>query len=156
MGTPCRKYAKPKGQQMSSSKTHGHSSSATWGTWVAFAAIMMMLGGAFSVIAGLAAAFDDEYIGGAVNGDIYLLNTTALGIFWIVVGVIKAWAGFALIQGRDWARFVTIVICSIHAITSLLSLTSQPFLSLVFIVFNVVVLYGVTVRWEDAKIGMGD
>jgi len=141
---------------MSDSGSHTHSSSATWGTWVAFAAILLMLSGVFSVIAGLAAAFEDDYIGGAANGEIFLLNTTALGIFWIVVGVIKAWAGFALIQGREWARVVAIFVCSIHAVLALLSLTSQPFLSIVFIVFNVVVLYGVTVRWEEAKIGMGD
>ncbi len=141
---------------MSETGSSTHSSPATWGTWVAFAAILMMLGGVFSVIAGLAAAFDDDYIGGAANGEIYLLNTTALGIFWIVVGVIKAWAGFALIQGREWARMVTIAVCSIHAVLALLSLTSQPFLSTVFILFNVVVIYGVTVRWEEAKIGMGD
>jgi len=141
---------------MSSSGSGSHSGSAVWGSWVAFAAILMMLGGVFSVIAGLAAAFDDDYIGGTVNGEIYLLNTTALGIFWIVVGVIKAWAGFALIQGREWARMVAIAVCSIHAVLALLSLTSQPFLSTVFIVFNVVVIYGVTVKWEEVKIGMGD
>jgi uncharacterized membrane protein len=141
---------------MNNNDSHGLSGSAAWGSWVAFAAILMMLGGVFSVIAGLAAAFDDDYIGGAANGDIYLLGTTALGIFWIVAGVIKAWAGFALIQGAEWARFVTIALCSFHAVLSLLSLTSQPFLSLVFIAFNVVVLYGVTVRWDEAKIGMGD
>ena len=141
---------------MGNSGSHSHSGSAAWGSWVAFAAIMMMLGGVFSVIAGLAAAFDDDYIGGAVNGDIYLLSTTALGILWIVAGVIKAWAGFALIQGREWARMVTIVVCSFHAVLALLALTSQPFLATVFIVFNVLVIYGVTAKWEEAKIGMGD
>lgn len=141
---------------MSDSGSRTHSGSAVWGSWVAFAAILMMLGGVFSVIAGLAAAFDDDYIGAAVNGEVYLLSTTALGIFWIVVGVIKTWAGFALIQGREWARMVTIAVCSIHAVLALLSLTSQPFLSSVFILFNVVVIYGVTVKWEEAKIGMGD
>jgi hypothetical protein len=143
---------------MSNSETaQRHVKASTWGTWVAFAAVMMMLGGAFSVIAGLAAAFDDDYImRGTGNGEIYLLSTTALGIFWIVLGVIKAWAGFALIQGREWARMVTILICSVHAITNLLSVTSQPFLSLLFIAFNVVVIYAVMVRWDEAKIGMGD
>lgn len=141
---------------MSGSDSSSHSGTAVWGSWVAFAAILLMLGGVFSVIAGLAAAFDDDYVAGTGNGEIYLLNTTALGIFWIVVGVIKAWAGFALIQARDWARMVAILVCSIHAVLALLSLTSQPFLSMVFIVFNVVVIYGVTVKWQEAKIGMGN
>jgi uncharacterized membrane protein len=130
---------------------------STWGTWVAFAAILMMLSGVFSVIAGLAATFDDEYFTlGTANGEIYLLGTTALGIFWIVLGVIKAWAGFALIQGREWARFFTIAICAVHATTNVLTLTAQPFISLLFIAFNLVVIYAVTVRWQEAKIGMGD
>jgi len=142
---------------LSQSHTSNKVKASTWGTWVAFAAILMMLGGVFSVIAGLAAAFDDDYFGrGTANGEIYLLGTTALGIFWIVIGVIKAWAGFALIQGREWARIVTVLICAIHATTNLLTVTAQPFLSLLFIAFNLIVIYAVTVRWEESKIGMGD
>lgn len=140
-----------------SSSTDNKVKPTTWATWVAFAAILMMLGGVFSVIAGLAAAFDDEYFGvGTANGEIYLLGTTALGIFWIVLGVVKAWAGFALIQGREWARLVTVILCAFHATTNVLTITAQPFLSLLFIVFNLVVIYAVTVRWEESKIGMGD
>jgi len=142
---------------LSQSHTSNKVKASTWGTWVAFAAILMMLGGVFSVIAGLAAALDDDYFGrGTANGEIYLLGTTALGIFWIVIGVIKAWAGFALIQGREWARIVTVLICAIHATTNLLTVTAQPFLSLLFIAFNLIVIYAVTVRWEESKIGMGD
>ncbi|MEX0620870.1 MAG: hypothetical protein WD181_04745 [Solirubrobacterales bacterium] len=142
---------------MSESTAPNKVKATTWATWVAFAAIIMMLSGVFSVIAGLAAALDDDYFAtGTANGNIFLLSTTALGIFWIVLGVIKAWAGFALIQGREWARVVTIIICAFHATTNLLTLTAQPFLSLLFIAFNLIVLYAVTVRWEEAKIGMGD
>ena len=34
--------------------------SAAWATWVAFAGVMLMLIGVFSVIAGLAALFEDD------------------------------------------------------------------------------------------------
>lgn len=131
--------------------------SAAWASWVAFAGIMMMLIGVFSVIAGLAAAFDDSYYTGATSGgDIYLLSVTAVGIIWLVVGVIKVWAGYALIQGRTWARLLTIALCFFHAIVDLLTLTTQPILGLVFIAFNIIILYAVTVKWEEAKTGMGD
>jgi uncharacterized membrane protein len=142
---------------MSQSNASNRVKASTWGTWVAFAAILMMLSGVFSVIAGLAATFGDDYFTQTTaDGEILLLGTTALGIFWMVIGVIKAWAGFALIQGAEWARIVTILICAIHATTNLLTVTAQPFLSLLFIAFNLVVIYAVTVRWEEAKIGMGD
>lgn len=131
--------------------------SALWASWVAFAAILMMLTGVFAVIAGLAAVFDDGYLVSSIGGgDIFLLNTTALGIFWIVIGVVKAWAGFALIQGAEWARLLTILICAFHAAIDMLALTQQPFISIVFITFNVLVIYAVTVRWQEAKVGMGD
>ena len=131
--------------------------SAAWASWVAFAGIMLMLIGVFSVIAGLAAAFDDSYFTGVSgDGDIYLLNATAVGIIWMVVGVIKVWAGYALIQGREWARLLAIVLCFFHAIVDLATLTTQPILGLVFIAINVFILYALTVRWQEAKTGMGD
>lgn len=141
--------------ETSGSKVPG--GSAAWASWVAFAGIMMMLVGVFSVIAGLAAAFEDDYfVRGTAGGDVYLLSVQAIGVIWIVVGIVKVWAGYALIQGRTWARLLTIVLCFFHAVIDLTTLTTQPFLALIFIAFNVTILYAVTVRWEDAKIGMGD
>jgi len=141
--------------ESSGSKVPG--GSAAWASWVAFAGIIMMLTGVFSVIAGLSAAFEDDYfVRGVAGGDVYLLSVQAVGVIWMVLGVIKVWAGYALIQGRTWARLLTIVLCFVHAIVDLTTLTTQPFLSLIFIAFNVTILYAVTVRWEDAKVGMGD
>jgi hypothetical protein len=130
--------------------------SAAWASWVAFAGIMLMLIGVFSVIAGLAAVTDDGYIKQTSLNDVYLVSFKALGVFWIALGILKAWAGFALIQGREWARMVTIILVFLSAISHLLDLTSQPYLSLLFIAIDLVILYGVTVRWDVAKIGMGD
>ena len=64
----------------------------------------------------------------------------------MVVGVIKVWAGYALIQGRTWARILTIALCFFHAIIDMVTLTTQPILGLVFIAFNIIILYAVTVK----------
>lgn len=145
------------GMKMESSGSKVPGGSAAWASWVAFAGIMMMLTGVFSVIAGLSAAFEDNYfVRGTAGGDVYLLSVQAVGVIWLVVGIVKVWAGYALIQGRTWARLLTIVLCFFHAVIDMTTLTTQPFLSLVFIAFNITILYAVTVRWEEAKIGMGD
>lgn len=141
--------------ESSGSKVPG--GSAAWASWVAFAGIMMMLVGVFSVIAGLAAAFEDDYfVRGTAGGDVYLLSVQAVGVIWLVIGIVKVWAGYALIQGRTWARLLTIVLCFFHAVVDMVTLTTQPFLSLIFIALNITILYAVTVRWDEAKIGMGD
>lgn len=131
--------------------------SAAWATWVAFAGVMLMLIGVFSVIAGLAAAFEDDYfVRGPFDGEVLVLSTQAIGIIWIALGVLKVLTGYALIQGREWARIVTVILCFFNAVVDLAVLGQQPFLSIVFIALNVTVIYAVTVKWEQAKIGMGD
>ena len=130
--------------------------SGTWATWVAFAAIMMMLGGVFSVIGGFAAAFDDGYYVAASNANIYALSIQAIGVLFIIVGVVKVMAGWALIQGAEWARWVTILLCCFHAVVLMVMIPASPFFATLMIVINLVILYAVTVRWEEASIGMGN
>jgi hypothetical protein len=141
------------------SETSGSSppgGSAAWATWVALAGIIMILVGIFSVIAGLAAAFDDEYITQGASGDVFLVSFQAIGIFWIIIGVIKVMVGWGLIQGREWARIVAVFVIAVHTIADFLTLTSRPALSLTFIVLDLVILYAITVRWHEASIGMGN
>lgn len=131
--------------------------SARWGTWVAFVAVMMVLIGIFSVIAGLAAVTDDGFITrGTGDGSVFLLSTHAIGAIWIAVGVLLGFTGWALIQGREWARVVTVILALLHAVADLLTLNAHPYLSLLFILISVAIIYGVTVKWEQARIGMGD
>lgn len=124
---------------------------------MAFAAVMLMLIGVFTVIAGLAAAFEDDYFMKApFDGQVFVVNTQILGFIWIVLGVVKVMAGYALIQGRTWARVLGIIFVFLNAVSAMAALGQQPFISLLLIALDVTILYALTVRWEAAKIGMGD
>lgn len=142
---------------MSSNRSEGSPGSPVWGTWVAFAAVMLMLIGVFTVIAGLAATFEDDFIMKApFDGKILLVSTQVLGIIWIVLGVLKVMTGYAMIQGRTWARILGIIFVFLNAVTAMAAVGQQPFISLLLIALDVTILYALTVRWEAAKIGMGD
>jgi hypothetical protein len=142
---------------MSSNGSESSPGSPVWGTWVAFAAVMLMLIGVFTVIAGLAAAFEDDYFMKApFDGQVFVVNTQILGFIWIVLGVVKVMAGYALIQGRTWARVLGIIFVFLNAVSAMAALGQQPFISLLLIALDVTILYALTVRWEAAKIGMGD
>ena len=138
------------------SSSNSPAGSGAWATWVAFGAILMMLGGVFAVLGGLAAAFDDSYFVSLQNDNVYAIRIQAVGVISIIVGVIKVWAGYALIQGAEWARWVTVLICAIHAVTSMIALPAQPFFGTLMIVLDLIILYAVTVRWDEAKIGLED
>ena len=75
---------------------------------------------------------------------------------WIVLGIVKVMTGWALIQGRSWARVVGIIFVFLNAVSAMAGLGQQPFLSLLLIALDVTILYALTVRWEAAKVGMGD
>lgn len=142
---------------MSSNGSEGSPGSPVWGTWVAFAAVMLMLIGVFTVIAGLAAAFEDDFIVKApFEGRILVVSTQVLGIIWIVLGIVKVMTGYAMIQGRTWARIFGIIFVFLNAVSAMAALGQQPFISLLLIALDVTILYALTVRWEAAKVGMGD
>lgn len=140
---------------MSEETTHS-GGSGFWATWVAFAAIMMMLTGVFSVIGGIAAAGNDSYFVAASNANVYALSIQAIGVIFILVGIIKVWAGYSLIQGADWARWVTVLICALHAVFLMMMIPANPFFGTILIAINLIILYGVTVKWTEASIGMGN
>lgn len=142
---------------MSSKGSEGSPGSPVWGTWVAFAAVMLMLIGVFTVIAGLAATFEDDYFMKApFDGKVLVVSTQVLGIIWIVLGVLKVMTGYAMIQGRTWARILGIIFVFLNAVAAMAAMGQQPFISLLLIALDVTILYALTVRWEAAKIGMGD
>ena len=142
---------------MSSQGSEGSPGSPVWGTWVAFAAVMLMLIGVFTVIAGLAAAFEDDYfVRAPFEGKLFVVSTQVLGIIWIVLGVVKVMTGYALIQGRSWARILGIIFVFLNAVSAMAALGQQPFISVLLIALDVTILYGLTGRWEAAKVGMGD
>lgn len=76
--------------------------------WTFFAGFMMIMIGAFHVIAGLAGIFEDEFlrvvpaVGTQVQGDVYFLQFDATTWGWIhlIGGIVVALAGFGLFRDR--------------------------------------------------------
>jgi hypothetical protein len=122
----------------------------TWATWVAFAGVMMITLGIFDVLGGFAALFSDDYF--AVREDGLLVeNFKVLGVIHMAFGVLLAAVGWALLSLRPWARFTAIVLVIANAAVHVAFLNAQPIWSLVMIAIDVLVIYALTVRWEDVK-----
>src|SRR3954470_14094711 len=75
-----------------------------WVGWIAFAGTMMVMVGAFHVIQGLVAVFNDEFYLVGKSGLTLHLDYTAWGWTHIIGGIIVVAAGVALFTGRIWAR----------------------------------------------------
>jgi hypothetical protein len=110
---------------------------------LAFAATVMIMIGAFSTIAGLAALLDDNYI---VVSRRYAfdLDVSAWGWIHLVLGIAVTVAGFGLFANRTWAAVVAIVLAGLIAIDYFFFIPYQPVWSLLVIALSVWVIWSVT------------
>jgi hypothetical protein len=110
---------------------------------IAFAASIMIIIGSFSVVAGLAAILDDDYL---VVSRRYAfdLDTTAWGWIHLVLGFAAAAVGFGLFLSRTWAGVVAIVLAGLVAIDYFFFIPYQPLWSLLVIALSVWVIWAVT------------
>ena len=116
-----------------------------WATgFIVFAAVMMMMTGVFQALAGLIAIFENEFYV-ATRNYLFQFDVTAWGWIHLIVGVIVALAGFALLSGATWARVVGITLAVLSAIANFLFIPYYPFWSLLIIALDVFVIWALAV-----------
>jgi hypothetical protein len=120
--------------------------------WIGFAGILMVILGGIDFLQGLIALFEDEYY--VVTGSGFLVvDLTAWGWIMVIWGVLLVLAGLALLAGRSWARWFTIVVVTLNVFAQLgfLGNSQYPLWALTALALNVVVLYALTARWRESE-----
>lgn len=112
------------------------------------AGIFMVMMGVFHAFQGLVALVNDEFY--VTTSDyVFKFDLTTWGWVHLAVGVIVAFAGFALFRGAVWARAVAVVVASISIIASFLWIPYYPVWSVMVIAFGAFVIWAVTVHGRD-------
>ncbi|MDI5978151.1 DUF7144 family membrane protein [Amycolatopsis magusensis] len=114
-----------------------------------FAAAMMVMLGAFTVIEGLAGLLADGFYLVAPEA-VLAFDLTGWGWVHTIVGVLVVGTGLALPSGAVWARVGTVVLLILNAAAQLAFLAVSPLWSLIVIVLCVVVIWAVLVHDEEA------
>jgi hypothetical protein len=120
--------------------------------WIGFAGVLMVILGGIDVFQGLIALFEDEYFVVTQSGFL-VVDLTAWGWIILLWGVLLVLAGLALLAGRGWARWFTIVVVSLNVFAQLgfLGNSQYPLWALTALALNVVVLYALTARWAESR-----
>src|SRR5215204_5664922 len=126
-----------------------------WGSWVAFAGIMLTLIGFFDILQGLTALFNDEYFT-VREGDLLVFDFTAWGWITLLWGILLIAAGLGLLGGRSWARWFAMFAVFVNAIAQIAFLNAFPIWSTIIIALDVFVLFALTARWDEAKAGLAE
>jgi hypothetical protein len=109
--------------------------------WLAFAAAVLVMSGAFKIFDALWAFKYDDEISEGVQTILFEDDLQSWGWVWLVVGVVLFFAGFAVISGAEWARWVGIVAASVAAITFMPWIYYQPFWTMLSVALAILVVY---------------
>jgi hypothetical protein len=113
-----------------------------------FAAVMLMMIGAWQAIQGLVALFNDTFY---VVGQewIFQFDLTTWGWIHLALGALAVVAGYCVLQGAVWARTVGVLVAVGSALINFAWLPYYPLWAIAIITLDVFVIWALTVHGRD-------
>ena len=128
----------------------GRDMSSKWTGWIGFAAIILAMIGAITFFEGLIAIIRDNYYV-VTRQQVFLFDVSTWGWIMLFWGVLLFLAALGLAAKSGWARWFAIVIIILNLLGQLswLGNAQYPLWALLIVTLEVVVLYALTVRWNE-------
>lgn len=105
-----------------------------------FAGLVMIIGGAFQALEGLAAIVNDEWL--VVRPEyIFAFDLTAWGVIHLLIGLALLVIGVSLLRGQTWARVAGMVAAVISAIMNFVFLPFSPLWAILIIAIDMLVIW---------------
>ncbi|MCY4727421.1 hypothetical protein NYO98_14125 [Nocardioides sp. STR2] len=123
--------------------------SPLWTGMLGFASIMLLLLGGFHALGGFIALLENRVYDVNASDLLLFQSYRGWGIAHIAVGVLAFMTGIALFYRKPWSRVATIVLASLSALMNLTFLSASPVWYGLLIVLDILVLYAVTVHFDD-------
>jgi hypothetical protein len=109
---------------------------------VTFAAFMLAIVGGLNVLYGIAATSNSAFFH---DHDAYLFGGLATwGWAWIILGALQLVAVVSIARRHLFGRIVGVATAAANAVLQMLSIAGHPFLSIVLLAIDVMVIYALT------------
>jgi predicted lipid-binding transport protein (Tim44 family) len=123
-----------------------------WIGWIIFAGLMLGMLGAFLLVAGFVALFDEDYFQATGAEPLFLaVDQQTWGWLQLVIGTAAILTAAGLLYGVVLARVIGAGIAVLSAVTNLLAIGAYPVWSVLLIAVNVCVLYAITVHGREMR-----
>jgi hypothetical protein len=110
---------------------------------IVFAGTVMILIGAFQVLAGLVAIIDDDFYVVRANYT-FEIDTSAWGWIHLLLGLVIVVVGASLLARRAWAAVATVIMAGISAVVNFFFIPYYPFWALLVIALDIWVIWAIT------------
>jgi hypothetical protein len=121
-----------------------------WAGWIYFASFMMIFVGVMHAIAGLAALFNDQILVSGTNS-VWLVDVTTWGWAHLLLGLLVAFAGGAVMSGRVWGRTIGVILAGLSAIANFAFIPVYPFWAITVLVIDVVIIFALTAHGNEVR-----
>ena len=121
-----------------------------WTGWIAFAGVMMIIGGGLNLLYGIVAAVNDEWVVWTNRGDVYL-DVSEWGWIHIALGSIVLLSGIGVFTGNVLARIVGVVVASVSLIGNFMFMPAYPLWTLTVITIDALVIWALTAHGREMR-----
>jgi hypothetical protein len=121
-----------------------------WTGWIAFAGILMIIGGFLQGFYGLIAIVNDTWAVWGNSGTVFL-DITQWGWVHLIWGVIMVLAGLGVMSGNFLARTLGVILAAITALVNFAFIPVYPLWSITVVVIAIVVIYALVAHGKDVK-----
>lgn len=120
-----------------------------WVGWIGFASFMLLLGGIFAIVAGIAALFKDTvvYQGAAT----WVLDYSTWGWAHIILGLFAWGAAGSLAAGNLYGRTFAVIIALLSATANMAFVPIYPVWSILIITIDILIIWAVIVHGKEVK-----
>jgi hypothetical protein len=116
--------------------------SAPEGTgWVAFAAILLGLGGTWNVLEGILAIGKSRVYGGVQDSAFVFSDLRTWGWIVALLGALQLVAAFTVVNGSSFGRWFGIASAFVNSIGQLSFVPAYPFWALTMVAIDIVIIY---------------
>jgi hypothetical protein len=122
-----------------------------WAGWVVFAGVMLLMLGAFHVIEGLVALFNDGFYVVRPSGLVVNVDYNTWGWLHLILGVIGIVIGLGLLKGNIAARVAGVILAGLSAIVNLAFIAAYPVWSTIIIALDIIVIYAIVVHGRELQ-----
>ena len=116
--------------------------------WAGFAGVMLVIIGAFDIIQGLVALFNDEFY--VVTQEwVFEFDVTTWGWIHLLLGIVLVGSGIGIFAGHVLARTVGVIVAGIVALVNFAWLPYFPVWSIIVIAICIAVIWALTAHGRD-------
>ena len=124
----------------------GYGNESSRSGWVVFAGVMFLAAAALNAIWGVSALVNDDYF--AVD-ELLFGDLSVWGVIYLGFAAVCAFTGVLLLRGSDLGILIGVTLAVLHACLAFLSIGAYPLWTVIVLVIDGLIIYGLTVHGVD-------